>query len=33
MKTFIYNNGGYILFASAIIGTILWRVIFPELHW
>ncbi len=33
MKTFIYNYGGYILFAVAITGVILWRVLFPNLNW
>lgn len=33
MKTFIYNNGGYILFAVAITGVILWRLLYPNLRW
>lgn len=33
MKTFIYNNGGYILFATAITVVIIWRVFFPNLQW
>ena len=33
MKTFIHNNGGYILFVTAILVTILWKVFFPELKW
>lgn len=33
MKTFIYNNGGYLLFGLAITAVILWRLFFPYLRW
>ncbi len=33
MRTFINKNGGYLLFASAIVTVILFRVFFPNLNW